>query len=87
MNHRYLWIAGYVMTIGAAGFVYYSEVFPNHLRAKGTCAAICAAALADLLFLQVASTAFRVIGWKYFLVRISISHSRSLFCVLPTIIS
>jgi Sugar (and other) transporter len=71
---RYLFIACYAPTIDTAGFVYYAEVFPNHLRAKGVSAAICCAALVDVLLLQVASTAFKTIGWRFFLVG---SHTTS----------
>jgi hypothetical protein len=70
----YLYIAFYAPTIDTAGFVYYAEVFPNHLRAKGVSAAICCSALIDVLYLQVASTAFANIGWKFYLVS---SSSRS----------
>jgi aspartate oxidase len=63
-----LYIAFFAPTIDTAGFVYYSEAFPNHLRAKGVSLAICSAALADVAYLQAASTAFAIIGWKYFLV-------------------
>ncbi|KAJ5456132.1 uncharacterized protein N7458_003715 [Penicillium daleae] len=68
----YFYIAFYAPTVDTAAFVYYSEVFPNHLRAKGVSTAICFGALADLIYMQAASTAFANIGWKYFLVFIII---------------
>lgn len=55
------------------GVVYYSELFPNHIRSKGVALAIATLALTDLVYLQATSTAFANIGWKFFLVFIIIS--------------
>lgn len=49
-------------------FVIIGEIFPNHLRAKGSLVAMGANALTNLVYLQVSPTAFDAIGWKYFLV-------------------
>jgi hypothetical protein len=38
------------------------------MRAKGVAASIATMALTDLVYLQVMTTAFANIGWKYFLV-------------------
>ena len=39
-----------------AGFVFFAELFPNNLRARGMAVVVCVTALADLLYLQVAPT-------------------------------
>ena len=65
----YLFQAAYGFGIDAAGVVFYSEIFPNHLRAKGVSLVIATFALTDLVYLQVTPTAFANIGWKFFLVR------------------
>jgi hypothetical protein len=43
--------------IGVA-FVYISEIFPTHLRAKGTCLGVATLALVNIMWLQAAPTAF-----------------------------
>jgi MFS family permease len=65
----YAFQALYGFGIDGAGVVFYAEVFPNHLRAKGVSLAIATTALASLAYLQVTATAFANIGWRFFLVR------------------
>jgi hypothetical protein len=70
--HSYLFLLFYGCGIDCAGVVFYSELFPNHLRAKGVAMAIATIALTDLVYLQATATAFANIGWKFFLVSSSI---------------
>ena len=69
----YVFLLFYGCGIDVAGVVFYSEIFPNHLRAKGVAMSIAVIALTDLVYLQVTATAFSHIGWKFFLVFIIIS--------------
>lgn len=69
----YIFLLFYGCGIDVAGVVFYSEIFPNHLRAKGVAMSIAVIALTDLVYLQVTATAFSHIGWKFFLVFIIIS--------------
>lgn len=69
----YVFLLFYGCGIDVAGVVFYSEIFPNHLRAKGVAMSIAVIALTDLVYLQVTATAFAHIGWKFFLVFIIIS--------------
>jgi len=69
----YIFLLFYGCGIDVAGVVFYSEVFPNHLRAKGVALAIATIALTDLVYLQATATAFANIGWKFFLLFIIIS--------------
>jgi hypothetical protein len=39
-------------------YIYFSEIFPNHLRAKGMTIAMAAIALVNIMWLQVAPVAF-----------------------------
>lgn len=39
-------------------YIYFSEVWPNHLRAKGMTIAMATIALVNIMWLQVAPTAF-----------------------------
>jgi aspartate oxidase len=54
--------------VDVAGYVFFAEVYPNHLRAKGLALSGASIALANLIYLQAAPTAFATIGWKFYLV-------------------
>lgn len=56
-------------------YVYCSEIFPTHVRAKGMGWCIAIFFLATLPFLESSATGFATIGWKYYL----------LFIFLPAI--
>lgn len=58
----YLFLAVYSVGVDVAGVVFYSELFPNHIRAKGICLSIATIALTDLVYLQATATAFANIG-------------------------
>ena len=60
------------MGVDVAGVVFYSELFPNHIRAKGVCLSMATVALTDLVYLQATTTAFANIGWKFYLIFIII---------------
>jgi MFS family permease len=49
-------------------FVFQSEIFPLHLRAKGVAAATLSATIWNIVFNQVSPSAFVNIGWKYYIV-------------------
>ncbi|KAK5071465.1 hypothetical protein LTS08_004791 [Lithohypha guttulata] len=69
----YLFLAFYSVGVDVAGVVFYSELFPNHIRAKGIALSIATIALTDLVYLQATATAFANIGWKFYLLFIIIS--------------
>lgn len=60
--------AVYQLGVDVGGNVFYSEVFPNHIRSKGVALANLVLALPDLVYLQVTPYAFANIGWRFFLV-------------------
>jgi hypothetical protein len=64
----YLFIYLYGCGVDVAGFTFFGEVYPNHLRAKGLAISVIAQSLTALVYLQVAATAFANIGWKFYLV-------------------
>lgn len=68
----YCFIFCYAIGVDAAAIVFYGEIFPNHIRAKGFSMAVGTKALIDLVYLEVASTALENIGWRFFLLFISI---------------
>ncbi|RVX73980.1 hypothetical protein B0A52_02870 [Exophiala mesophila] len=69
----YLFIFVYGLGVDVAGVVLYSEVFPNHMRARGMSLVVALFGVTNVLYLQVAPTAFANIGWRFFLVFIILS--------------
>src|SRR4051812_36208699 len=60
----YLLIAFNGIGVDSAAYVWYTEIFPNHIRAKGLSLCVATLALTNLVYLQVSPTAFESIG-KY----------------------
>jgi hypothetical protein len=79
MVRFYLFLAVYSMGVDVAGVVFYSELFPNHIRAKGVCLSMATVALTDLVYLQATTTAFANIGWRFYLVFIIICAVGTVF--------
>jgi sugar porter (SP) family MFS transporter len=75
----YTFLIIYSVGVDVCGVVFYSELFPNHIRAKGVALAVMSIALTDLVYLQATATAFANIGWKFFLVFIIISGLGSIW--------
>jgi hypothetical protein len=67
----YVFLIIYSLGIDVCGVVFYSELFPNHIRAKGVALAMLSIALTDLVYLQATAEAFANIGWKFYLVSLS----------------
>ncbi|RVX65797.1 hypothetical protein B0A52_10328 [Exophiala mesophila] len=68
----YLFVFTFGMGVDVSGFVFYGEIFPNHIRSKGMAITVTTFCLSSLIWLQVAPTAFANIGWKFYLVFICI---------------
>jgi MFS family permease len=64
----FLHIALFAFNIDVTTYVYTSEIFPNHIRAKGMSTSIVAYFASLIIYLEVAPTAFAAIGWKFYLV-------------------
>jgi Sugar (and other) transporter len=56
------------MGIDVTLWPYCAELFPNHLRSKGVAICTTVVSLTSLIYLEVASTAFARIGWKFYMV-------------------
>ncbi|OQV01805.1 hypothetical protein CLAIMM_07096 [Cladophialophora immunda] len=63
----YLFESCYCFSVDICLFVVSSELFPNHLRSKGVALAIGACNLTNIVLLTTAPTAFRHVGWRFFL--------------------
>ncbi|OAP65620.1 hypothetical protein AYL99_01592 [Fonsecaea erecta] len=57
----------------ATTYIYSSEIFPTHLRAKGLSVSLAGLFLASLTYTQAASSAFAAIGWRYYLLFLCLS--------------
>ena len=64
----FIFIAFYAVSVDIVCYLVVSELWPNHLRAKGGAWAFISGSLTNLIFLQSAPTALANIGWRYFLV-------------------
>jgi len=53
--------------LNAPEWAYLGEIFPTHIRSKGYCLAISMLALCNVCYTQAAPTAFRTVGWKFYL--------------------
>lgn len=60
-------IAFFSSCIDATTYIYASEIFPNHLRARGLSLSVSGLFLASLAFTQAASSALATIKWKYYI--------------------
>jgi MFS family permease len=63
----YLYIVSYAITIEGPNFYYTAEIFPSHLRAKGMTLAMASLCVGDIIWLVSAPTAFKNIGWKFYI--------------------
>ncbi|KAK5047104.1 hypothetical protein LTR84_007047 [Exophiala bonariae] len=69
----YVFQVFYGMGIDVPLWPYCAELFPTHMRAKGMAICTATVALTSLVYLEVASTAFANIGWKFYMVFISVT--------------
>ncbi|KAK5046740.1 hypothetical protein LTR84_007501 [Exophiala bonariae] len=63
----YIYIVIFQLTVDGGQFVYLGEIFPTHLRAKGIALGMAGLNLINIVWLQVAPTAFANIGWRFYL--------------------
>ena len=68
-------IAFFSSCIDATTYIYASEIFPNHLRARGLSLSVSGLFLASLAFTQAASSALATIGWKYYILFTALSSA------------
>ncbi|EXJ90151.1 hypothetical protein A1O3_03220 [Capronia epimyces CBS 606.96] len=69
----FLFLIFFNLFLEAISWYYASEIFPTHLRSKGMTLGVIGFCLVDILWLELAPTAFATIGWKYYLVFICVS--------------
>ena len=64
----YIYIFVYGVFLDGPGYFYANEIFPMHLRSKGTTCCVASWALINIMWSQVSPVAFRTIGWKFYMV-------------------
>ena len=64
----YIYIFVYGIFLDGPGYFYANEIFPTHLRSKGTTCCVASWALINIMWSQVSPVAFRTIGWKFYMV-------------------
>jgi hypothetical protein len=68
----FIFVLCFTSTIDCTAYVYNSEIWPTHLRSQGTTIGMIAFFLSAVAYNSPASLAFEKIGWKYYLVFISV---------------
>lgn len=76
----FCYIAFAQLFLDGTQYVYFAELFPNHLRAKGMTIGMASIALMNVMWLQVAPTAFEKITWKFYLCFIIPAYLFSIVC-------
>ncbi|TPX07835.1 uncharacterized protein E0L32_010522 [Thyridium curvatum] len=69
----YLHLTFYGGCMDASTYVYGSEIWPTHLRAKGFAISCAGLFIGSLCLLEAAPTAFQTIGWRFYLIMMSFS--------------
>jgi len=69
----FLFLFSFNLFIEGPSWYYASEVFPTHIRSKGMTMNVIGFCCINIMWLEIAPTAFKHIGWKYYLVFICVS--------------
>jgi hypothetical protein len=69
----FLFLFTFNLFLEGPSLYYTSEIFPTHLRSKGMTINVTGFCVTAILWLEIAPTAFAKIGWKYYLVFVSMS--------------
>lgn len=64
----YLHLTFYATCMDASTYVYASEIWPTHLRAKGLAVSVAGLFVGSLTLLEAAPTAFETIGFRFYLI-------------------
>jgi len=68
----YLVVIFYCLGVEACGSIFFSEIYPTHIRSKGVCFTAFVNSLSNLVYLVAAPTALQNIGWKFIIMFICI---------------
>jgi hypothetical protein len=68
VSFLFIHVGFFSVCIDATTYIYCTEIFPSHLRARGSSISVSGLFFATVIFTCAAPTAFGNIGWKYYLV-------------------
>ncbi|CAK7205379.1 hypothetical protein SEUCBS139899_008149 [Sporothrix eucalyptigena] len=78
----YVYVVCYNSFVDLNQFTFATEIFPTHIRNQASGMAISGLFLADILWLNLLPTATAAIGWKYYLVFVSLCVAHSIYMVV-----
>ncbi|ERS95332.1 hypothetical protein HMPREF1624_08210 [Sporothrix schenckii ATCC 58251] len=78
----FLYIVFAEFLLDGTQYVYFAELFPQHLRAKGMALGMAAISLMNVMWLQTAPIAFATISWKFYLCFIIPAYLFAIVCLL-----
>ncbi|KFY14232.1 hypothetical protein V492_02761 [Pseudogymnoascus sp. VKM F-4246] len=76
----YLYVAFAQLFLDGTQYVYFAELFPAHLRNKGMTIGMATISLMNIMWLQSAPSAFKNIGWKFYLCFIIPAYTFAIIC-------
>ncbi|KAK5322079.1 hypothetical protein LTR93_006317 [Exophiala xenobiotica] len=68
VSFLYIHVGFYSVCVDATTYIYCTEIFPSHLRARGSSVSISGLFFATVIFTCAAPQAFGDIGWKYYII-------------------
>lgn len=85
VSFLFIFLFTFNLFVEGPSFYYAGEIFPTHIRAKGMTINVIGFCLVNILWLEIAPTAFSTIQWKYYVVFIclSIFGSAVIFFTFP----
>lgn len=63
----YLYVVSYSLFLDGPTYFYIGEIWPSHLRAQGYALSTSVLCMTQIIWGQAAPTAFKAIGWKYYI--------------------
>lgn len=68
VSFLFIHVGFFSVCIDATTYIYCTEIFPSHLRSRGSSVSVSGLFFATVIFTCAAPAAFGAIGWKYYLV-------------------
>jgi hypothetical protein len=63
----FLFVTFYSLALDGPTYFYIAEIWPTHLRSQGLAMGIGVLSATNIVWLQAAPTAFKTIGWKFYI--------------------
>ncbi|OAP64182.1 hypothetical protein AYL99_00154 [Fonsecaea erecta] len=82
VSFLFIHVGFYSSCVDAVTYIYCTEIFPNHLRARGTSISVSGLFFATVIYTCAAPTAFANIGWRYYIVFAVTTAMTVVACIL-----